>query len=245
MDVAQNEGISTGQKLRNARVQRQLALEDVAQQTRIRKEFLEALEGGRVDAFPGAVYARAFLREYAAFLGLDGEDLIASVFQETQSHPDGPPIPPSPPRKSPWVSGAAVALLATAVVGAVVLRPAKTLVPSSPAVEPPSQSPPGACAPLDAGSNAAVSGVRLRIRAEAPCWMRIQSGGRVLYEGTLRAGDSMHFASRDAIVLRAGNAGALRVRHNEGAEEVPGNYGEVVTRVFEPAMLDSAAERGI
>lgn len=245
MDVGQNLGNSTGQRLRNAREQRQLALQDVAQQTRIRREFLEALEEDRVDVFPGAVYARAFLREYAAFLGLDGEDLVASLFQETQSQPDMPAAPPSPPRKSPWLPVAAVALLAAAVVGAVVLRSARTLAPSSPAVEPPSQSPPGACAPLDAGNNAAVSGVRLRIRAEAPCWMRIQSGGRVLYEGTLRPGDSLHFASRDAIVLRAGNAGALRVRHNEGAEEVPGGYGEVVTRVFEPAAPDSPAESGI
>jgi transcriptional regulator with XRE-family HTH domain len=245
MDVGQNEGISTGQKLRNAREQRQLALEDVAHQTRIRREFLEALEEGRVDVFPGVVYARAFLREYAAFLGLDGEDLVASLFPQTQSKPEAPAIPVSPPRKSPWVPVAAVALLSAAVVGAVVLRPGRTLSPSSPAVELPSQSPPGACAPLDAGSNAAVSGVRLRIRAEAPCWMRIQSGGRVLYEGTLRPGDSLHFASRETIVLRAGNAGALRVRHNEGAEEVPGSYGEVVTRVFEPASPDSAAEGGI
>ncbi|BCW97898.1 MAG: XRE family transcriptional regulator [Armatimonadota bacterium] len=239
MEVGQNEGISTGQKLRKAREQKQLALEDIARQTRIRKEFLEALEEERLDAFPGAVYARAFLREYSAFLGLDGEDLVASMFPESQPKSEGSPVASSFSRKSTPVPLVAVALLAAAVVvGAVLLRPALNVAPSSPQVEPAPQSPPGTCAPLDVESNATVSGVRLRIRAEAPCWMRIQSGGRVLYEGTLRTGDSVHFASREAIVLLAGNAGALRVRHNEGTEEVPGKYGEVITRVFEPANAD-------
>ena len=66
-----------GKILRETRQARNLTVEDVAQVTRIRGRYLEALEEGRYDVLPTAVHVRGFLRNYAIFLDLEPEPLIA------------------------------------------------------------------------------------------------------------------------------------------------------------------------
>lgn len=66
-----------GTILREARQARGLTLEDVAQVTRIRVRYLEALEEGRYDVLPTPVHVRGFLRNYALYLDLEPDPLIA------------------------------------------------------------------------------------------------------------------------------------------------------------------------
>ncbi len=65
-----------GDILKNRRRERQLSLDDVARQTRMRASFLEALEEGRFEEFPAETYVKGFLRNYSEFLGLDSEALL-------------------------------------------------------------------------------------------------------------------------------------------------------------------------
>lgn len=65
-----------GSRLREARQNRGLSLEQVEDATRIRRIFLEALEEEKFDQLPADVYARGFLRNYARFLGLDPDPLL-------------------------------------------------------------------------------------------------------------------------------------------------------------------------
>jgi len=67
-----------GSRLREARESLGFSLQQVEEVTRIRLVFLEALEEERFDELPGDVYARGFIRNYAQFLGLDTEELLAS-----------------------------------------------------------------------------------------------------------------------------------------------------------------------
>jgi len=81
-----------GQRLREARAARDIALEDIAEQTKIRAGFLRALEEERWDALPGAAYARSFLHTYAEFLGLDADAVVAEYrsqreLQEAEPEP--------------------------------------------------------------------------------------------------------------------------------------------------------------
>ena len=66
-----------GKILQETREARNLTLDDVAQVTRIRVRYLEALEEGRYDVLPTPVHVRGFLRNYAIFLNLEPEPLIA------------------------------------------------------------------------------------------------------------------------------------------------------------------------
>src|SRR5258708_366278 len=73
-----------GQELRKARETRGLTLEQAERQTRIRAKYLDALEQGHHYALPSAVQARGFLRNYARFLNLDG-DMMVAWFDSAQS----------------------------------------------------------------------------------------------------------------------------------------------------------------
>lgn len=65
-----------GPWLRQAREAKRLSLEDVERETRIRSQFLAALEEEDFSRLPGDVYTRGFLRNYASFLGLDPNEAL-------------------------------------------------------------------------------------------------------------------------------------------------------------------------
>lgn len=64
-----------GPILRAARLKRGQSLEAVAQQTRISKRFLEALEENRFEQFPAVVYLRGFLKSYCEHLDVNFEEI--------------------------------------------------------------------------------------------------------------------------------------------------------------------------
>ena len=66
---------SIGQKLRSSREGKRLSIEQVADATRIRSHYLEALERDDLSAIPSAAQARGFLRIYADFIGLDVDEI--------------------------------------------------------------------------------------------------------------------------------------------------------------------------
>jgi cytoskeletal protein RodZ len=96
-----------GSQLRTAREARGLSVEQVFKATRIKAVYLEALEANRVNALPGPVQARGFVRSYANFLGLDGETLASALDALgpptlTPAAPvAGKPLVPAPDRSVP------------------------------------------------------------------------------------------------------------------------------------------------
>lgn len=78
-----------GRRLREARVARGITLQEVEEETRIRKKYIEALESGRTVLIPGEVYVKGFLRTYGNFLGLDGEALVQE-YKERKSRAEAP-----------------------------------------------------------------------------------------------------------------------------------------------------------
>jgi len=68
-----------GQRLKKARTFRHLTLEEVAETTRIRLVYLQALEADDFDVIPSPVQARGFLRNYAQFLELDIDQVVEEL----------------------------------------------------------------------------------------------------------------------------------------------------------------------
>ncbi|HUQ85679.1 MAG TPA: helix-turn-helix domain-containing protein [Candidatus Limnocylindrales bacterium] len=58
------------QRLKEARIQRGLTIEQVAKATKIKAHFLESIEKGAYSELPSPAYAKGFVRNYAEFLGL-------------------------------------------------------------------------------------------------------------------------------------------------------------------------------
>ena len=75
---------AVGELLRRNRVERELSLQDIAQQLRIQRSYLEALEEGDFDNLPGLTYAIGYVRSYAKLLDLDQDTLIADFKAEAK-----------------------------------------------------------------------------------------------------------------------------------------------------------------
>ncbi len=78
-EIQETEKIEVGAVLRNRRLELGLTFESIAEQTKIRKAYLQALEDERFEDLPGEVYIVGFLQNYARALGLSAEALINSL----------------------------------------------------------------------------------------------------------------------------------------------------------------------
>ena len=63
-------------RLRRERLRNGIALDDIARQSRIKPELLEAFENNDLTEWPRGLYARAWVRAYAVAVGLDPADTV-------------------------------------------------------------------------------------------------------------------------------------------------------------------------
>lgn len=68
--------MDVGKVLQDARVAKNLSLDTVAQETNIRKAYLEAIEQNDFAALQGDVFVKGVMRTYGNYLGLDGAKLV-------------------------------------------------------------------------------------------------------------------------------------------------------------------------
>jgi len=77
--------IRVGQRLAEARFKKGLNLEDVSQATKIKTEFLAAIEEGEYEKLPSPAYAQGFVRNYAKLVGLPEKETLALFRREFAS----------------------------------------------------------------------------------------------------------------------------------------------------------------
>lgn len=86
---------TVGEILKNARQEKKLTIEQVEKATKIRAKFIVALEQNQFDKLPGPTFARGFVKNYAAFLGLPTEDTLA-FYRRQAGGEELPTIPKTP-----------------------------------------------------------------------------------------------------------------------------------------------------
>jgi transcriptional regulator with XRE-family HTH domain len=212
-----------GENLRQARERQGLELADVEDATRIGSPYLAALEQERFERLPAPAYARAFLRGYAGFLGLDATPFL-DEFDARFGEPEPPP--PPPPRRLPRLptrAGVWVAILGAAAV-AVVLTILAFGFPGgqrrATSQRPPATSPSRPPAPARAVTHphsrppARKAPTLVLTAARGDCWLSVHAGspsGPLLYEGILPSGRSLWFA-RNILWIRMGDPSSLTAR---------------------------------
>jgi len=113
---------SFGAALRQAREGLGLSTQDVAVRTKIRGDYLRALEDGNLAALPERTFARSYLTRYARELGLDPQPLL-SDFDRALPAPAGSSAAtrvttPVRPARRPGALWAALAVGALLIAGA-------------------------------------------------------------------------------------------------------------------------------
>jgi cytoskeletal protein RodZ len=79
--------IDFGAKLRGARERRGVSLRQIAETTKISVAALEALERNDPSRLPGGIFRRAFVRSYAAEVGLDPEATVREFLERFNLDP--------------------------------------------------------------------------------------------------------------------------------------------------------------
>ena len=73
---------SVGEILKRERERQGLDLASIAQQTRIKLQYLQALERSDFESLPGRFFARSFATQYAEHLGVNNPELMAELQKE-------------------------------------------------------------------------------------------------------------------------------------------------------------------
>src|SRR6476646_5755679 len=77
-----------GDRLRREREMRGITLDEITESTKISRRHLEALEGEHFDQLPGGVFNKGFVRAYARFLGIDGDQAVADYAAASYEQPE-------------------------------------------------------------------------------------------------------------------------------------------------------------
>jgi cytoskeletal protein RodZ len=238
-ELVERDVPTVGERLRSAREEKGLALEDIAAQTRISRRHLESLENSDWEHLPAPTYTVGFAKSYAGSVGLDRNEIGEQLREEMggqrplASAPAEVFEPADPARTMPkWLVFGAIA----AVILLVVLmswlnersldQPGETNTAEAAAQPAPTAAQPTAPAPTPAAQGPVV------LTALAPAWIQVTDGGATLFSGELAPGQSYTVPQNaTAPLLKAGKPEALRVMVGTTAAPPVGPAGRVASNV--------------
>ena len=229
-----------GPALRQARLSRGKSIEEVSRETRIRPEYLQALERERFEILIGDVYVRGFLRSYSTYLGMDA-DSVLTVYNRNF----GPPRPTLPePAPAPARSHRGVHphlplasrrhhpswtfLIAMAVSALVLLGAAGVL--SKARSTPKSQTPPAGQPSIQVLPPAVV----VALNATADVGAVIRRDGHVVFDGTMRRGQGVSYVGSSGIEVHLARGGHVRITVNGHSLGSPGSAAKPYVESFGP-----------
>jgi cytoskeletal protein RodZ len=222
--------IGVGPALRKARLSRGVTLEEAARDTRIRPEFLEALEEEDFERLLGDVYARGCLRSYATYLGLSADTVVSAYAKHLADPMPAPqvvfaqPEPVVGARRRPdnhrlFVMVAATVLVLAAAFGVLSTR---------------SSAPPPAVLPSEAPLVAAAEepGITVAIEAQqsVEATITIDNGDPRTY--SLQPGEGRSFAADETLTVRLDHGASARVTVNGNDQGFPGKPARPWTGTF-------------
>jgi cytoskeletal protein RodZ len=235
---------TVGERLRAAREEKKLNLEDIAAQTRIPLRHLESIEAADWDHLPAPTYTVGFAKSYATSVGLDrteiGEQLREEMGGQRFATSQTEVLEAADPARTmpKWlVFGAIAAVILLIVVMSWLNRRSldQTDEPAPPVAAAPVQQKP--TAPPPAQPAAAQGPVVLT--ATGPAWIQVTDQGKTLFQGELAPGQTYAVPpTAIAPLLKAGKPEALQIKVGAATAPTVGPPGKVAANVsLKPADL--------
>jgi len=229
---------SIGARLKQARQDKGVSLEQAQKDTRIHNRILAALEEGRPqEAVSGRVYIKSFIRKYADYLGLDGASLAEEYKGERSSPRERILIAAEKDTsfKFPFKKVLTVIIVIIVVFAGVKLvifagskmkeglkstpkavkkiessRPKpKPVVKEMPKEVPQQPAVTPAAAPVPKGEN-----ISLKIKARSDVYLKIKADGSVIYDGILKKGGAETWEAKDSLDISTSRAEAISAELN-------------------------------
>lgn len=251
-----------GQLLSSSRQANQASLYQAAQDTKIRIDFLEAMERDDFEFVSGGPYVRGMLRSYTRWLGLPETQVLAEFDRLYQVRKPAPlaeminqPADIGPSKRRPqWLIAAASAaglLILFSIIG--LINPSREdseLPDDTLAVEEPeptdvatgfdgpeSEAPAGGAGDgFTEGQTGSVEGVNLVVHVGERVWMQahVDDEEPAAHTGILEEGEELVLSGEESVRIRIGNLAAVEVTFNGQSLGTPGAGGQVATFLFTP-----------
>lgn len=233
----QGSSVGVGSALRKVRASRGLTLDEAARDTRIRREFLEAIEDEDFHRLLGDVHIRGCLRTYASYLRLEPEKVVeVYATARPDETPVSPPRPPAAPEPQLWKPRRRDShrLFVLAAATALVLASAFGILSARQPAPPPAEA-------LDEAPlvEAEVVGVSVAVLARQPVEVTIVADGGEPQTFALAQGEGRSFGADRWIKVRLSEGGTARVTLNGTDESVPGTRGQPWEATFGDATTPS------
>ncbi len=208
-----------GQYLRSAREARGMDLHNAAQQTRIKINYLKALEEEDFSRLPGEVFVKGFLKNYGKFLRLDESEVMNKYLELKPPQPIAAPgadqepatslNEPAAARKTPiepllWGAGILIALVALIFTAMPVRHEGtahRAVVPEGlpETVSVPAPKP---------------EKLYLEVVALENTWLLVRTDNSPQKKAVLKMGESLIWSADERFLLSYGSAGALKLQLN-------------------------------
>lgn len=246
---------TVGEILRAEREKKGLSIKDIETATSIRALYINAIEEDNYTIVPGEVYLKGFIRNYANYLGLDGQQMVdiyrqnqpgANVSSQTatparskpkKNEPSPDNSPPKPAMGGKWLIAGFLVLFAAGSLWWVTANNPSVPAPireTTPAPATPVQPAPQVQAPPDVTPTPPTPGKPLVLTAKftEECWTMVTADGKVIYEGIPKTGDTFNWEGQKSITIKVGNANGVDLVYNGQPVEKIGGKGDVVVKTF-------------
>ncbi len=244
---------TVGQILRAERLKKSLTIKDIEHATSIRALYITSIEEDHYEVIPGEVYLKGFIRNYANYLGLNGNELV-DLYREAQADAApktvvqaAPPLSSNPIPKVQLLSLISPKLAATAIILVAVVgigfwayggQPGPAVPQRDNQVQQPitdqAQQVPQNQVPVAPVNPANTKPVNVQAKFSEECWTLVTADGKQIYEGTPKIGESFNWEAQNNLIIKAGNASAIDVTFNGQPQGKMGGKGDVVTKTFKP-----------
>ncbi len=244
-----------GEKLQEARRRKGKTLKEVENILRIRTSYLEALEKDDFEKIPGFAYAKAFLKSYATYLGLNAEDLVKELEKVYRKEPPSFPrkrevFPVSKNKRWIWLAVSIAFLVLALIIFQPFSSKKKPLPKEEISIEkeiqktPSLETTPAETTPTEEATESAVevekatktvpptytpvTGEKLKLSVNtigAKCWLRVIADGEKVFEGILVEGEAKEWEAIETITVRVGSPQSVEIQLNGELIEIPSGVG--------------------
>ena len=225
---------SAGAKLKSARLQKGLSLEEVHKKTKIHLNILKAIEEDSLIKF-SPVYIKGFLKIYCKFLGVDPRDCMpdykeprtkisyvsdlqeksASSFKTRSLRLFSLKAMHIKPKTIVTVVLILIFIIGLFNLGKFISFKASRSSRRTALLPSVASSKPDSRAPISRLQNSpAIKIITLDIYAKENCFIQVKADGRVIFQNILKKGRSESWQAKDKIELSLGNAGVVELEVN-------------------------------
>lgn|GEM_PF-845333 len=251
-----------GEFLKRERESKSISLRELAKKTKVREQFLKAIEEDRFELLPSPVYIKGFLSAYAKSIGLAPRDVLLRYERSLKGEPIiAPEVKPEkePERKAEeksekqpkkklekkslkeliW-SRKQIWIVSGIITISLFISYFFHPYLSGPPVEPPpNMKETHEALPIvpntqtqEASLSVEGKPFLLEIKAIEETWMQIQIDGKLKVEAFFKPGEGNAYQAANRMELLVGNAGGIDMVFNGKRLERFGGSGEVITLIF-------------